>query len=131
MFIFGFTMFQKPLAFLLLISHINFFMFIAQVDEVDVYDAHGCRINDINSLAEYVNDIILHHSNRPRPDEDDDNARYFHFVKLDGYSFGHQVVISGSIPAEIKGKKTPLYNSNQKLLSVFYDVVTPPPRFIS
>ena len=32
-------MIQKSLAFLLLLSHINFFMFIALVDEVDAYDA--------------------------------------------------------------------------------------------
>jgi hypothetical protein len=124
-------MLQKPLAFLLLISHINFFMFIAQVDEVDAYDNKGCRINDINSLTQYIDDVILGHNNKPRPDEDDDNARYFHIVKLNGYSFSKQVILSEQKTCIIKTKKTfPLYSA-QKLNPVFYDVVTPPPRVVA
>jgi hypothetical protein len=125
-------MFQKPLAFLLLLSHVNFFMFIAQVDEVDCYNADGTRINDINSLTEYINDVILHRQSKSRDDEDDDNARYFHLVKLASYSLSPQsVTVSASKPPSANGKKTLPDNTNQKLLSVFYDVVTPPPRFIS
>jgi hypothetical protein len=105
-------------------------MFIAQVDEVD-YDAKGHRINDINSLAEYVHDVILKRGDKPREDEDDDNARYFHIVKLASYSLGPQVIIlPGSRSKEADDKRTLPFNTNQKLHSVFYDVVTPPPRFI-
>ena len=105
-------------------------MFIAQVDEVDTYASNGSRINDINSLAEYIHDIILHHQNKSRDDEDDDNARYFHLVKLADYSFTQQIAISGTKPDGIKAKQDFPYIKAQKLLSVFYDVVTPPPRFI-
>jgi hypothetical protein len=128
LFIFGFNMLRKPLAFLLLICHVNFFMFIAQVDEVDVYDTHGCRINDVNSLAEYVNDVILHR-NKPRQDEDDNNARYFHPGKLAGYSFSQQVVVSK--PADVKNKMTYPSINTQKIFSIFYDVATPPPKGLS
>ena len=125
-------MIQKTLAYLLLISHINFFMFIAQVDEVDCYTPDGKRINDINSLVEYVHDIILHHQDQPRDDEDDDNARYYHIVKLASYSLSPQVVIlSGSRAGDSRDKKTFPHYNDQKLHSVFFDVVTPPPRPIA
>jgi hypothetical protein len=129
LFIFVSDMLQKPLAFLLLISHINFFMFIAQVDEVDAYASDGSRISDINSVAEYINDIVLHHPNKTRNDEDDDNARYFHLVKLADYSFNNQVILSGSKTVEAEREKTFPCMDEQDLHSVFYDVVTPPPRF--
>ena len=128
MFIFEFNMLRNPLVFLLLVCHVNFFMFIAQVDEVDTYDATGRRINDINSLAEYINDVILH-QNKPRPDEDDNNARYFHPVKLAGYSFSQQVVVSK--PTEVKSRITYPSINTQKILSIFYDVATPPPKGLS
>lgn len=121
-------MLKHLIAAILLISHINFSMFIAQVDEVDTYDTNGNRINDINSLTEYINDIVLHHRNTPRSDEDDNNARYFHLIKLTGYFFSQPVTVSGSKPADVKSKTTFPYINTQKLLSVFYDVVTPPPK---
>jgi hypothetical protein len=123
-------MLKKPLAFLLLISHINFFMFIAQVDEVDAYAADGHRINDINSLAEYINDVVLHNQDKPRDDEDDDNARYFHPGNLADYSLGQPVIVSGlKIGEEVREKSFPRVN-DQNIHSIFYDVITPPPRVI-
>jgi hypothetical protein len=123
-------MLRNSLAFLLLISHVNFFMFIAQVDETDIYTANGNRINDINSVAEYIHDVILHHQNKPRPDEDDDNARYFHLVKTANYCFSQQVIIE-SDPGPGRDKNTFPHISTTKLLPVFYDVVTPPPKTVA
>ena len=124
-------MLRKALALLLLISHVNFFMFIAQVDESDVYDSTGARINDINSLTEYINDVFLHNKNKSRHDEDDDNARYFHIVKLLDYSFFQQVIKIEPNQCDKEDQRSfPLINA-EKPFSVFFDVVTPPPKFIS
>ena len=124
-------MLKQSLAFLLLICHVNFFMFVAQVDEVDAFDSHGCRINDVNSLVEYINDVLLDNNGKSRPDEDDDTARYFHLNKLNVFSSVKPVIESEHSSGGVKSKETfPPYNS-RKLLSVFFDVVTPPPRFMS
>ena len=61
-------------------------MFIAQVDESDVFDRTGQQKEDINSLVQYVDVIILKHNHHTK-DSDDDNARYFHAAKFDDYSF--------------------------------------------
>ena len=121
-------MFQKPLAFLLLLSHVNFFMFIAQVDEVDAYDSKGCRINDINTLCQYIDEVVLNHHSKPRPDEDDDNARYFHIVKLSGYTFNRLGFEIDSKPCRNNKRATyPLYIA-KKPFAVTFEVLTPPPR---
>ncbi|MDP4263685.1 MAG: hypothetical protein Q8941_14250 [Bacteroidota bacterium] len=124
-------MFRHILSLILLLSHVNFFMFIAQVDEVDAYDANGCRINDINSLVEYVHDVILHQKGKPRPDEDDDNARYYHLVKAFDSSFSQQVIASEHNPVNPKDKDRFPGLSTGQPDPVFYDVVTPPPEPIS
>jgi hypothetical protein len=125
------NMFQKPLAFLLLLSHINFFMFIAQVDEVDCYNADGTRINDINSLTEYINDVILHRQSKSREDEDDDNARYFHIVRLPGVCLPQQAAISVAKPSNNRDLNYSFYTNDKKPLNIFFDVVTPPPRLFA
>jgi len=45
---------MKIIAFIVLVSHINFSMFIAQIDEVDVFDKNGQQREDVNSLIEYL-----------------------------------------------------------------------------
>ena len=106
----------------------NFSMFIPQVDEVDLYDANGTRINDINSVTEYISDVLLHHKGKPRKDEDDDNARYFHCGKTVNYCFTPQVsVITPDHRAGNDGITFPNISAS-KPLSVYYEVVTPPPK---
>jgi hypothetical protein len=125
------NMFRKPLALLLLLSHVNFFMFIAQVDEVDAYDAHGCRVNDVNSLAEYINDVLTNNKSKSRPDEDDDNARYFHIIRLPGVCLPRQVSIAVTETSNDTDLNYSFCANDKKQLSVFFDVVTPPPRLFS
>lgn len=119
-------MFRRPLALLLLVAHVNFFMCIAQVDEVDAYTPAGQRINDINSLAEYINDVVLKHNDKNREDEDDDNARYFHMAKVD-YNFSQPVTAPCSKNYEESKSSFPLVDDDD-LHPVYFEVITPPPR---
>jgi hypothetical protein len=80
-------MLRKALAFLLLISHMNTSMFLPQVTEQDAFDRSGRPFNDINSLVEFVNEVILNHHQSPPIDEDDDNGQNFHMVKMVDYSY--------------------------------------------
>src|SRR5438270_1452483 len=78
-------------AFILLMLHINCSMFIAQVDEVDVFDKCGKQVEDINSLVQYFANV-LHVHRKSVKDGDDDNARYFHLEKINYTSDNNQVV---------------------------------------
>jgi hypothetical protein len=119
---------KKVLAFLVLLSHINFAMFIAQVDEVDIYTKDGQQVEDINSLFEYVDEVILGNKNPHPLDEDDDNARYFHASKFDDYCFsqlGTELKKSNTL-SSIKTKYPPYIE--KKLGLVFLDIQIPPPK---
>ncbi|OQY95018.1 MAG: hypothetical protein B6D37_07015 [Sphingobacteriales bacterium UTBCD1] len=103
-------------------------MFIAQLDEVDTYDVHGRRQNDINTLSEYIHDILLEHTRKSRPDEDNDTARFCQVTPFTLYDFNlyrskaHEEVL----PAESK-KEYAIFNES-KLLSPVMDILYPPPK---
>jgi hypothetical protein len=116
---------KKILAFILLLAHVNFAMFIAQIDESDSFDKAGQQKEDINSLVQYVDLVILKH-NRHTKDTDDDNARYFHAAKFDDYSFSQTGVIKREYFIVGKTKFPP--SIEKKLTSVCLEIQGPPPK---
>lgn len=119
---------KKLLAFLVLLSHMNFSMFIPQVDEMDLFDANGTQTDDINSLFEYVDQVVLGNKNDTPQDEDDDNARYFHLVKMNDYAFQQQVIeLKKATPHTATKTNYPPY-LEQKLSSLYFDIQSPPPE---
>lgn len=118
------------LAFLVLISHMNFFMFIPQLEEVDLVDEKNQPLDDINSLIGLIDQEILGDLHSSPQDEDDDHARYFHIVKIDEYSF-HQQVIEVKKPS-IASKNKLIYPPylEQSLASIFFDITSPPPETV-
>lgn len=119
---------KNILAVILLLSHINFSMFIAQVDETDSYDLQGQATNDINSLLEYVDQVVLGHESKNRPDSDDDNARYFHLSKTGDYCFHSQVIRVENSPVANIDHPNFAFVPGKKLLSGFGDILIPPPK---
>jgi len=115
---------KNLLAFILLLAHVNFSMFIAQVDEVDAYDKTGQQKEDVNSLVQYLADA-LHIKHKPLKDSDDDNARYFHASKFDDYNFS----LLGVIRKEFFSTpiKFPPYFV-KPASSIFLDIQAPPPK---
>ncbi|HEV7621700.1 MAG TPA: hypothetical protein VGO09_08205 [Flavisolibacter sp.] len=117
---------KKLLTFIILISHINFSMFIAQVDEVDIYDKYGQQKEDVNSLIQYVA-VLCNFKHKPLKDTDDDNARYFHLVNLDYSFFNDQLTDEKKTFVNIEKVKYAPYIKN-KLSTVFFDIQSPPPE---
>lgn len=119
---------KKALAILILLYHVNFFMFIPQLDEVDQYDANGKIIDDINSLAGYIDQVVLGHKHSSPNDEDDDSARYFHVPSVDAYNFQQQII--ESIQSNFTPDSETKYPSpiERKIPSVFFEVQSPPPE---
>jgi len=117
---------KKVLAFLVLLSHMNTSMFLPQLPEVDAFDAVGRKLDDINSLVEYVG-VALGYDTTP-DDEDDDTGQAFHIAKVPSYFLFQPVSI-------IRVEKTPQTNPSHfaeyrpdKIKSVSIDILTPPPE---
>ncbi|MFL5786783.1 MAG: hypothetical protein ACJ748_01910 [Flavisolibacter sp.] len=118
---------KKLLAIILLISHINFAMFIAQVDEVDAFDKTGQQSEDVNSLVQYLAQIC-HIKHKPLKDSDDDNARFFHIEKLDYSISGLQFELIPKPELSEKIIYPPLLQN--KPSSIYLDISSPPPRIV-
>ena len=72
---------KKIVAFILLLCHMNTSMFLPQMDEEDVYIASGQQVDDINSVVEYVDQVMLGHKDDTPEDEDDDSGQNFLLVE--------------------------------------------------
>jgi hypothetical protein len=116
---------MKLIAFIVLVSHINFSMFIAQIDEVDVFDKSGAQREDVNSLVEYLANTF-HIKHKPLKDSDDDNARYFHVVKLPNCIIP-QPIAAKEDNFNFSDKSFPLY-IEKKFTSFSLDIQGPPPK---
>ena len=105
----------------------NYSMFIPQVDETDIYDKNGNQVDDINSLVEYIDQIVLGNVDPTPEDEDDDNACYFHVIKIDP-SIKPQFSESETKPdLPLSAIEYPLIKE-EKLPEVYFRVTKPPPR---
>ena len=117
---------KQVLAFILLLSHVNFAMFIAQVDEIDIMDKNGQQQEDINSLVQYVGQIF-HIKHKPLKDTDDDNARYFQGGAMQLYDFQqYRVKPSGELAVKSKAEYS-LFKEN-KWRSPVLEITSPPPK---
>ncbi|WP_162303858.1 hypothetical protein [Paracnuella aquatica] len=62
----------------------NTSMFFPVMEEMDLYDARGVQVDDVNSVVEYiVQDVLMseHDKQLPADDEDNDQPHYFHLHK--------------------------------------------------
>lgn len=118
---------MKPLAFILLLLHINFSMFIPQIDEKDIYDSNCQQVQDINSLSEYIQTCYTNH---PKPhhnkDSDDDNARYFHSLKPHFFLLQPFAVVKKE-NTNIPHGSIPL-TDDASLSAGFSNIQSPPPK---
>ncbi|MVT08117.1 hypothetical protein [Chitinophaga tropicalis] len=121
---------KRIFAYILLFIHINTMMFVPVADEKDVYDAYGRQIGDINTVFDFVDQVLLGNSNVVIEDEDDDMAHYF------TGSYGitcylhqqEQFTITRKEPtARELAVAYPLLPV-QKPLTMAYDILTPPPE---
>jgi hypothetical protein len=122
----------RTIAYILLFIHVSTTMFIPVVDEKDVFDARGRQVGDINTIFEFVDQLVLGNKHVTVVDEDDDQAHFFTGAT------GVSVYISAPLQ-QIAGPKEPTTNQlavaypllpEQKISSVSYDILTPPPDLV-
>ncbi|PZR29873.1 MAG: hypothetical protein DI538_23725 [Azospira oryzae] len=113
--------------FLLLLLHLNFSVFIPQFDEVDRRGKNGVVVDDINSLAEFIDQVVLGHKDTTPEDEDNDQARHFHASKAIKYYF-QEVVIIKTIHLETPKASIPLPKQEGEVSSIYFEIPSPPPK---
>ncbi len=120
-------MIKRVIAFIVLLVHMNSSMFLPQVAEQDIYDASGQQEDDINTVAEYVYQVILgHHDNTPE-DEDDDSGQNFHLVNIVNYCY-EPFFADVDITAVVSADKKQFISFNVQLIpAVSFEILSPPP----
>ena len=117
---------KKVLAFLVLLSHMNTSMFLPQLPEIDAFDAGGKKLDDINSMVEYVG-VALGYDTTP-DDEDDDTGQAFHIAKVPNYFLFQSVsIVQIKKPQENNTTHFPEYRAD-KIKAIAIDILTPPPE---
>ena len=118
---------MKPLTFILLLLHVNFSMFISQVDEQDVYEAKGMHVRDIDSLTDWLQQALARHKSHSHNDKKDDgDARFFHILKPTHFFSPHFVLVKKPTVSASECY-APLLNET-RLLAGFSSIQSPPPK---
>ena len=123
---------RKLLAYIILLMHVNTYMFFPMVDETDVYTAKGVCKDDINSLVEYINQVLLGHRDNTPEDEDDDQAHYYHAKSMHRYYASVREirpVVEDVIPTYVIKDHFAVW-PDPRILYPVYDVSPPPPNGI-
>lgn len=72
---------KRILAFVLIICYLNTALFQTQLVEVDRYDAKGLLVDDINSVGEFFDEVVMGNVDETPEDEDDDTGDDCQVVK--------------------------------------------------
>jgi hypothetical protein len=89
----------------------NTSMFLPQVAENDVYDKSGNQVDDINSVVEYVYEVVLGHKAVNPTDEDEQPVLIItdkEFLQKPAEEFGTYI--------------------DNKTATISFDILTPPPE---
>lgn len=105
-------------------------MFIPVADEKDIFDARGRQINDVNTIFDFVNHVVLGHTAVTQQDEDDDQAHYFTGSNSVSYYIANpeQITCSRQEPSTKDLAVAYPFLAVQKPLAIAYEILTPPPE---
>jgi len=104
-------------------------MFFPMVDETDVIEKSGKQRDDINSLAEYIYQVLLGHRDSTPEDEDDDQAHFYQLKSAISYSVTAQYItpVARTGDGNIASETVFLDFPERVPHPVFYDIQGPPP----
>jgi hypothetical protein len=118
---------KKFLAFIVLICHVNFTMLLPQVPEQDIVLSNGQKVDDINSVLEFIDQVVFGHEDPTPDDEDDDNGQNFLVVKsLDFIFQSHLSVLGMSTPSGLQSDFSDYMDGI--CLEPIFDTLSPPPK---
>jgi hypothetical protein len=109
--------FQYPMryfAWLVLLLQLNTTLFFPSRDEVDRYDLRGVMVDEINSILELVDEVVLGHTDPTPEDEDDDTAHYSRVIAIDMHIIPPTFVV-------VLQPYVPHVGACEQVLQAFYD----------
>jgi hypothetical protein len=123
-------MWQRLIAFLFLMVHLNGSMLLPQVDEVDLYHS-GLPLDDINTIVEFFQQEVLNISDTTPEDEDDDQGQDLKIVRVSDDVYPQTVRIVSQLIISIE--KISHYSDFiiEHTLAISYDIITPPPKSLA
>jgi len=121
-------MLRNLVIFMVMLVHINGSMFLPQVAEQDIYNAQGQQQKDINTVIEYIDEMIIGNHDKSPVDGDNDQGQNFHLIKIVDYYFGTDFTPAKHKPAGIPAQKTFNLYAEKKISPVTLDILAPPPR---
>lgn len=117
---------KRFFTFLFMIAYLNVAL-VAQVAERDLFDPHGNRVDDINSIVEFVRVVLG--ADTLWDDEDDDNTRNYCFVETLNLYVAVQKLSSGEHPPLVCQRTKNIIPLNERYVPPAYlEVVSPPPE---
>ncbi len=103
-------------------------MFLPQLQETDSYDVNGKQEDDINSLYEYIDQIVLDNKDDTPEDEDNDNPQDYTVVQvISFYCDQHFFQIEVVVP-KIQTTNNFAHSHIDTITSITYDIISPPPE---
>jgi len=103
-------------------------MFLPQLQETDSYDVNGKQEDDINSLYEYIDQIVLDNKDDTPEDEDNDNPQDYTVVQaISFYCDEHFFQIEVLVPT-FQATNNFTHSHNSAITSITYDIISPPPE---
>jgi hypothetical protein len=121
-------MLRNLVIFIVMLVHVNGSMFLPQVAEQDIYNAQGQQEKDINTVIEYVDEVILGNHDKNPIDEDNDEGQNFHLVKIVDYYFELDFTPVKHRPSIAAAKQQFCLFSEEKIYPVTLDILAPPPK---
>lgn len=113
---------------MVLLVHVNGSMLLPQVAEHDIYTANGQQEDDINSVIEYVDEVIMGNDADMPVDEDNDQGQYFHLVKMVDYYYEIDFSPIRHKPSVRTQKNKYNFSREDKIASVTLEILAPPPK---
>lgn len=120
---------RRFLVYVVLLMHVNTYMFFPMVDETDVYEQPGQQKDDINSLAEYIYQILLGHRDSTPEDEDDDQAHFYQLKAPISYSITEQCQVPVKPERGYAWRPARVYGEDREMIlfPVTHEIKSPPP----
>lgn len=110
-----------------MLLYVNSYMFFPVVDNMYTYDEYGNLANEVNSIVEFFDQIVLKHKDTT---PDGNEAQHFHNFAKHRLKVIHQFAIAAVNRPVVTYDEPTQYAvmADQKATYRAYDVVAPPPK---
>lgn len=105
-------------------------MLLPQVAEIDIVDQRGIETDDINTIVEYIDQVVFDNEDDTPEDEDTDDGQNFHLVKQVDIKFFQQFDDAERPVITLSSTEYTGFTLAH-IESPYLDTITPPPDLLS